>query len=405
MHSVYSSCLHSIILLVALVPTIVHSLTLDTDKQALRLLKHSIDPNSIPKASFLSSWDFSIDPCESTGGQFQGILCTSPLDNSRSRITAIDLDSAGYDGFLAASIGNLTELTTLILGRNNFRGPIPDSISNIRKLITLSMSANFFTGSIPVGVTRLKKLQILDLSNNLLSGSIPAKLSGLRSLTHVSLSQNKFSGRIPDLTGSWQLQTLELDNNLLYGNLPNFPVKLRTLSLSHNLLSGHISGTAKLEQLVTLDLSYNRFTGSITREILTLPRVVRIDVSFNHLTTIEVTKFVGRETRLREFDAQSNLLHGHLPINLVTIRNLTSINLSKNQFSGPIPKDYGAKVGNSWKSLYLDHNYLTGNLPPQFCVASMRIKGNLASNCLKCPINVALCHGGQRPASECVGQN
>ncbi|TXG72802.1 hypothetical protein EZV62_001381 [Acer yangbiense] len=407
MHSVFSSCSTIILaVLVALVPTTVNSLTLDIDKEALRLLKRSIDPNTIPKASYISSWDFSIDPCESTGGQFQGILCSVPLDNNaRSRITAIDLDSAGYDGFLAPSIGNLTELTALNLGRNNFRGPIPDSMSNLRKLVSLSMSGNFFTGSIPVRVASLKKLEMLDLSYNNLSGAIPAKLSGLRSLLHLRLSHNELSGRIPDLTGSWQLQTLELGSNLLYGSLPKFPVNLRTLSLTHNSLSGRISQIGKLQHLVTLDLSYNRFAGSITQEILTLPEVVHIDVSVNHLTAIEVPKFAGRETQLQQLDAQANLLRGHLPINLVTIGKLTSINLSNNQFSGPIPTDYGVKLGTSWRSLYLDHNFLGGNLPPQFGIASVRMRGSLANNCLMCPPNVRLCRGGQRPVSECVGQN
>lgn len=405
---VSSSYFHSIILalsIVASLPTVIFSVTLAFDKEALRLLKHDIDPNTIPKASFIDSWDFSLDPCDSTGGQFQGILCSLPLDNSPSRITAINLDSSGYDGFLTPAVGNLTELKILNLGRNNFRGPIPDSISNLKKIITFSISGNFFTGPIPKGIASMKTLENLDLSYNNLSNSIPPKLAGLRSLTRLILSNNGFFGRIPDLDGAWQLRRIELDNNLLYGNLPKLPIYLETLSLSHNSLSGHISGLAKLKHLVTVNLSRNRFTGLISSDIVALPKVVSLDVSVNQLTAIEVTKFEGRETHLRELNAQGNLLQGHLPVNLVTIGGLTSINLGRNKLSGHIPVEYGAKLGRSWTSLFLDHNFLAGNVPAQLSSGSVRIRGSLASNCLRCPVDVSLCRGGQRPVSECVGQN
>ncbi|KAJ0035388.1 hypothetical protein Pint_25821 [Pistacia integerrima] len=385
MPSIFPSGLYSIVLtaFLALFPTIAHSVTLESDSAVLSLLKRSIDPNTIPISSFLDTWNLSADPCESTS-QFLGILCTYPEDESRQRIVAIDLDSFGYDGVLTQSIGNLTELTTLNLGRNKFRGPIPDSISGLRKLTTLSMSGNFLSGSIPRGITMLKKLESVDLSYNTLSGSIPAKLSGLRRLIHLRLSHNELSGRIPDLTASWQLDTLELDNNQLYGNLPNFPASLRTLSLSHNTLSGHITPIGKLKNLKLLDLSNNRLTGSIRQQILKLSQVFHINVSMNLFTGIEVAKFVA---------------------NLVTVSNLTSVNLARNDFTGPIPREYGVKVVNSWKSLFLDHNFLTGDLPQEFSNASIRMKGSLANNCLRCPTNVTLCLGGQRSTSECVGLN
>lgn len=211
---IFPSGLYSIVLLafVAMFLTVTHSITLESDCEVLRSLKSSIDPNTIPRSSFLDTWNLTADPCESTT-QFLGIYCTYPEDNSSQRVIAIDLDSYGYDGFITQSIGNLTELTTLSLGKNNFRGPIPDSISSLRKLTTLSMSGNFLTGSIPKGITMLKKLESLDLSYNTLSGPIPANLSGLRRLIHLSLSHNQLSGRIPDLTvhGSlihWNLTTI-----------------------------------------------------------------------------------------------------------------------------------------------------------------------------------------------------
>ena len=90
-----------------------HSRTLESDAEVLRSFTASIDPNSVPPYLFISTCDFKMDPCESSGELFLGILCSTPVDNSSSRVTAIDLDGIGYDGFLPPVIGNLTEITVL----------------------------------------------------------------------------------------------------------------------------------------------------------------------------------------------------------------------------------------------------------------------------------------------------
>ena len=405
--SIISLCFHYVIVTTVFIsiPRLTHSSTLEADTQILRALKHSIDPSSISPISYLNSWDFSVDPCEGMGTQFLGILCSYPLDNSSQRITAIDLDVIGYDGFLTPSIGNLTELTVLSLDKNKFRGPIPDSILNLRKLTKLSLADNYFTGTIPTEIISLKKLAFIDISGNRLSGSIPATISGFRSLTYLSLSNNEFAGPIPDLTGLWKLHTLDLSSNQFHGNLPNLPMRLRSLLLNHNILSGHISPVTRLTHLRKLDVSDNRLSGIISKNVLLLPKLVHLNISLNHFTTIETIDFFGEDTRLQVLDAEYNRLHGYLPVNLVTIRNLTTLNLAHNLFSGTIPREYGDKPGQSWRSLYLDNNFLSGNLPPKFISRRARLTGSLANNCLRCPTNIPLCRGGQRPSSECVGQN
>ncbi|KAJ1424469.1 Leucine-rich repeat [Sesbania bispinosa] len=385
----------------------IHSSTLENDTLSLLEIKRAIDPNSLSPSSYINSWDFTMDPCESTGSQFLGILCNLPLDGSPSRVTAIDLDGIGYEGFLTPAIGNLTELTVLNLNNNKFRGPIPETIAKLRKLTRLTMSQNFFTGAIPNGISELKKLEYLDVSGNRLSGPIPTNITGLRSLTFLSLSNNAFAGRIPNLTGLWQLNTLDLSFNQFYGDLPNLPVSLRSMYFSHNILSGHLTPLKGLIHLKWLDVSDNRLSGDISRDVLSLRAVVHLNVSFNRFTTLEVINYAGQGPRLQVLEAQGNHLRGHLPVNLVSFVNLTAINLANNQFAGPIPKEYGTRLQTPtpWRRLYLDHNFLTGNLPPEFTNHTTNIRGSLASNCLKCPTNVLLCHGGQRPATECVGQH
>lgn len=380
-----------------------HSKTLEPEVNVLQAILLAIDPISITRFSFLHTWNFNLDPCESTGGNFLGIVCTIPQDNSSSQITAIDLEGDRYEGFLTPAIGNLTELTILNLRKNQFRGPIPPTISRLTKLTSLLISGNFFSGSIPPRIYRLRKLENIDFSQNMLSGSIPASISGFRSLTHLSLSNNEFIGRIPDLNGLWQLHTLDLSKNQFYGNFPLLPKNLRTLLLGHNLLSGHISSIKLLENLESLDLSDNRFSGTIDEEILTLPMLRSINVSSNRFTSMEVMNFSDSKSQLQVLDMHGNQLHGHLPVNLFTYDNLTSVNLGHNLFSGRIPLVYGERLGNNWRNLFLDYNFLEGDLPAEFSSA-VNFRGSLAHNCLNCSRSVEACRGGQRPASVCVGQ-
>ncbi|CAG7903005.1 unnamed protein product [Brassica rapa] len=396
-----SSLLLMSLFLLLVVPSSVLSATLRSDIQALESIIRSIDPSSISPSSYLSTWDFSEDPCEGSG-TFLGVMCSFTLENTTSRVTEIDLDDDGYDGFLSEAIGNLTELTVLSLNNNRFRGPIPETVFQLRKLTKLSLSGNFFTGDITPGITKLKELKTIDLSKNSIAGEIPPRISGLRSLTHLILSNNHIDGRIPALNGLWKLQVLELGNNHLFGMLPKLPTSLRTLSLCYNSLAGRISPLHRLKHLVSLDVSQNRFSGTIGHEILTFPEISRINVSFNQFISIEVIQVIGMETHLRILDAEGNHLQGPLPLNLATYGNLKDINLRSNMFSGDIPRIYGKRLENSWRSLYLENNYLTGTLPVEFQKISKQIRGSLSNNCLQCPKNVTICQGVQKPKSQCT---
>ncbi|XP_057502678.1 leucine-rich repeat receptor-like serine/threonine-protein kinase BAM1 [Actinidia eriantha] len=245
----------------AFVPWIVRSVTLESDIEALRSLKRAIDPNTIPPSSFLQTWNFQVDPCEIRGENFLGITSTMPSDNSTKRVLGIDLDSGGYEGFLTPAVGNLTALTQLNLGKNKFRGPIPTTVSNLKELTRIELLDNFFTGSFPPGIDRLKRLEIVDVSHNELSGSIPRSILNCRTLTLLRLSNNEFTGKIPDLSGLWQLNTLDLSSNHLSGNLPQLPIKLKTLILRHNILSGHISQLKRFRILEAINLCDNKFSG------------------------------------------------------------------------------------------------------------------------------------------------
>ncbi|KAI9088401.1 hypothetical protein K1719_029850 [Acacia pycnantha] len=115
-------------------------------------------------------------------------------------------------------------------------------------------------------------------------------------------------------------------------------------------------------------------------DILSLPGLVHLNISFNRFIALEVANNALEDTHLQVLDAKGNHIYGHLPVSLVIFKYLSTINLVRNQFSGFIPNEYGARVQRSWKRLYLDNNFLIGNLPREFNL--MRIRGSLPNNCL-----------------------
>ncbi|XVF16995.1 hypothetical protein REPUB_Repub10bG0078900 [Reevesia pubescens] len=73
------------------------------DIEVLKQLKNGVDPNSVSRGSCLSSWDFTVDPCDSLFSEkftcaFRCDLTVSGL----SRVTGVSLDSAGYVGSLSS---------------------------------------------------------------------------------------------------------------------------------------------------------------------------------------------------------------------------------------------------------------------------------------------------------------
>ena len=133
--------------------------------------------------------------------------------------------------------------------------------------------------------------------------------------------------------------------------------------MSHNRLSGHITSLEMLEQLRSVDVNDNRFSGSISKGILALPHLNQPNVSFNQLGAIEVNKLSWEWVPLQILDAQGNRLQGHLPVKLVHFGSVEVINLAYGGLTGRIPMTYGQRLRRPWRTLFLDDNFLTGCLP------------------------------------------
>ncbi|KAL9391897.1 hypothetical protein Peur_015817 [Populus x canadensis] len=152
--------------------------------QALIGIKASLhDPHGV-----LDNWDGdAVDPCSWT------MVTCSP----ESLVIGLGTPSQNLSGTLSPTIGNLTNLQTVLLQSNNITGPIPAEIARLSKLHTLDLSDNFFTGKIPSSLGHLRSLEYMRLNNNSLSGEFPLSLANMTQLVLLDLSFNNLSGPVP----------------------------------------------------------------------------------------------------------------------------------------------------------------------------------------------------------------
>uniref|UniRef100_A0A803LAK1 Protein kinase domain-containing protein n=1 Tax=Chenopodium quinoa TaxID=63459 RepID=A0A803LAK1_CHEQI len=181
-------------------------------------------------------------------------------------LSFLDLSYNRLSGSVPEEISKCKELQMLNLSNNTIRGSIPDALSSLSKLQALDLSYNQLTGPIPDGFGQLDSINSLILRGNSLSGSIPSSLGSCLELQLIDLSSNGFSGRIPQEL--FQIQDLDIALNLSCNNLsgvipPQISSlkKLNILDMSHNRLEGSLMQLSALDNLVSLNVSYNNFTG------------------------------------------------------------------------------------------------------------------------------------------------
>lgn len=228
-------------------------------------------------------------------------------------LRVLSLVSLGIWGSIPDKIHRLSSLELLDLSSNYFFGPVPGQISRLGRLQVLAIDGNFLNGTLPDGLDSLTNLTVLSLENNRLVGQLPQSVSRIITLTNIALSKNKLSGKLPDLGDLAALHVLDLIDNHFNSDLPILPKGLVTLLLSRNSLSGSISEQFReLNQLQHLDVSFNLLTGTPPSEIFSLPNISYVDLS-------------------------SNMLSGSLPGDLHCGSKLGFVDISNNKLVGLLP--------------------------------------------------------------------
>ncbi|BBN06173.1 hypothetical protein MPTK1_3g19010 [Marchantia polymorpha subsp. ruderalis] len=314
-------------------------------------------------------------------GPFPDVLTGLP------QLRLLDLSNNKMVGDIPAAIFNVTTLTSLLLAVNNFTGSISPDVGNLVNLQVLDLSANSLTGSIPPTIGNLKQLLWLQLSNNKFSGSLPEEMGNCSSLIWLNLGWNEFSGPIPDsfeFIGSTALATFRYN----WVNLPLIPAEMgecgalerwlpgdyapysflvsdlaqqgRQCRVWWNLLLKGQLHPAELDTpLAYMQLSYNRFSGS-------LPNRVGQHGDFSILF-LDHNQFTGPipdlldELPLYNANFSHNHFNGTVPESLGFIKQLLSLDLSYNDLSGKLPPSLGNLT--FLDRFNISYNNLSGPVP------------------------------------------
>ncbi|XP_010519387.1 PREDICTED: LRR receptor-like serine/threonine-protein kinase RCH1 isoform X2 [Tarenaya hassleriana] len=201
---------------------------------------------------------------------------------SLKNLSQLLLISNQLSGELPANIGSCTSLARLRLSSNRLSGNIPSSIGGLRSLTFLELSENVISGEIPSDIGNCTQLQMLDLHGNKFIGAIPESLQFLTELNVLDLSMNRIGGTLGFCK---DLQLLDLSSNRLNGSIPEELGRLQELeillNLSRNSLAGPIPNSfSSFTKLASLDLSQNKLTGRLI-VLSNLINLVSLNVSFN----------------------------------------------------------------------------------------------------------------------------
>ncbi|KAJ0772113.1 putative non-specific serine/threonine protein kinase [Helianthus annuus] len=292
--------------------------------------------------------------------------------------------SGSLEQFLCPILEKDRSLQVLELANNNLSGVIPDCWMNWQALSVINFENNKLSGGIPKSIESLSSIQSFNIRNNNLSGKLPAFLLNSKSLQIIELAENEFTGSIPLLIKGEEtkLKLLSLRLNKLAGEIPEELCRLTSiqiLDLAHNNLSGTIPtcfynfsimsrrqqpsplvfydvpfqirvlGSALLVTkgreyeyrsilylVTTLDLSSNKFSGPIPKELMHLSGLRWLNLSGNHLSG-RIPEEIGKMTSLESLDLSVNQLEGRIPSSMTRLTTLNWLNLSSNKLTGEIP--------------------------------------------------------------------
>ncbi|XP_050246671.1 receptor-like protein EIX2 isoform X1 [Quercus robur] len=289
---------------------------IESDRHALLNFKHDLlDPSNR-----LASWASDMDCCD-----WVGVLC----HNVTGHILQLRLKSFPplYDKFTINDDAHW-DAQYEAYERSVFGGKINPSLLDLKHLIYLDLSFNYFNGTqIPKFLGSMESLRYLNLSSGGFGGLIPHQLGNLSNLQYLNLgfdyfeSNNLYVKNLQWLSGLPLLQHLDLS----YVNLSQ--------------ASNWLQDINKLPSLSELRLSYCQLSRFIPPPIpsINFSSLTTLDLSFNYLQNTSILFWVFDLHNLVSLDLSQNQFQGPIPVHLQNLTSLRHLNLYDNSFNSSIP--------------------------------------------------------------------
>ncbi|KAF8696812.1 hypothetical protein HU200_036450 [Digitaria exilis] len=335
----------------------------------------------------------SLEYLDLYGNEFSSPLGAKNLFWGLPSLLQLDMGMCGLQGSIPEEVGNMTLITRLYLNVNNLTGTIPITFKNLHKLEVLWLNENNIYGPVAVLLERLptenrlhelllyennlsgklpnqlghlRNLTTLDLSNNWLSGELPTGISELTKLTDLLIAFNKLDGTITEthLAKMTSLNNLDLSGNSLSMVFQNSwvpPFKLEIADLRSCKLGPKFPEWLRSQNSIyVLDISNTSIAGAIPNWFwITFSRAGHLVLSRNQISgRLSPAMFGKMEAGTMDFSG--NYLVGSIP---KLSPKLEYLNLSRNNFSGPLPSDFTAPI---LSALILFRNSISGRIPYSF---------------------------------------
>jgi Leucine-rich repeat (LRR) protein len=225
-------------------------------------------------------------------------------------------------------------------------------------------------------------LEIINLDTTGINGEVPSCLfAEASSLRELSLTNTQETFLEDGFSTASKLEVLRANKVAQMARIPPtlaFLPSLRRLSMSENGMKGQVPQFSS-NNLQEVDLSKNELTGGIPHSLTTHPSLIKLDLSFNNLTTLPIewkslvyTNPINAPFPLEEIILSNNNIQNPFPGGLAYYPSLSKLDISDNQLEGPV-EDY-PKGFEAMQSLDISNNQLSGSYP-----AWMRNVNNLQS--------------------------
>ncbi|KAH1211703.1 Receptor-like protein 6 [Glycine max] len=297
------------------------------DTSALLLFKNSFTLNTTSLyydysscSSKTESWKNGTDCCE-----WDGVTC----DTISGHVIGLDLSCSNLQGQLHPN----------------------STIFSLRHLQQLDLAFNDFSGSsLSSAIGDLVNLMHLNLSYSQISGDIPSTISHLSKLRSLHLGDYQSMMRVDPYTWTKLIQNATNLRELNLDGVDMSSIGDSSLSLLTNLSSS----------LISLSLGDTKLQGNLSSDILSLPNLQQLYLSFNKDLRGELPKS-NWSTPLRYLDLADTAFSGNIPDSIAHLKSLNILDMNNCNFDGLIP----SSLFNLTQLLLLDlsNNKVSGNIP------------------------------------------